>query len=239
VGRRSFIGVVEEQLLQIHIDNAASKSLSSEVVQSILVPNKSPYGDVQQIATDEDFSSLIVKTKSQSESPSQTQLYWVDLSCNQWVGIPLPTPEAKLVGCDPRSDIVLFLADQHHGLSFWISPRTHPTSPSIFNQPTLKMNQFLGVVAAGSVRLIDYQSLKGESLTAKLWLSPDYDPQQIYPLVVSVYPGSMVRADSLEHDLNSTIPLNLQFLTAKGYVALEPSMPPLHFNLELALNWPF
>jgi dipeptidyl aminopeptidase/acylaminoacyl peptidase len=91
------------------------------------------------------------------------------------------------------------------------------------------MNGFLGDIAEGERRLIEYQSLDGETMKGLLLLPPGNQLGPRSPLVVWVYAGFRIRDQHvnpgpLTH-VNSAHWLNLQLLAARGYAVLLPSMP--------------
>ena len=87
-------------------------------------------------------------------------------------------------------------------------------------------NTFLTDILAGTSRLIEYTSLDGEKLKARMILPYDYQQGRRYPTIAWVYAGSVVKdAPSLLDDIDFFSPLNLQIPAAHGYVVLIPSMP--------------
>jgi dipeptidyl aminopeptidase/acylaminoacyl peptidase len=225
VGRQSFVGLAAGQLWRIWLDGSNPENLNVTALSAVVFPNTAEDGMIQTAVATREFNALIVS----AEVEQQTQLYWIDLANNSSTRLPLPSSQATFIGYDAQSDILLFLAKTRDGTVLWLSPRTAPTV-----EPVLKVNLFLQDIVAATVRSIDYQSLKGESLKARLLLPPN-QAQCSYPLVVWVYPGSVISSASELDQINDFNPFNLQLLAAQGYAVLQPSMP---LNLEGAVDDP-
>src|SRR5262249_33414440 len=85
---------------------------------------------------------------------------------------------------------------------------------------------FLNEVAEAERLLIEYRGVEGDALKGLVLLPNGYEKGKRYPVVTWVYAGS-VRKDTnyLLADKNEPICLNMNLLTARGYVVLIPSMP--------------
>jgi dipeptidyl aminopeptidase/acylaminoacyl peptidase len=74
--------------------------------------------------------------------------------------------------------------------------------------------------------LIEYRGVDGDNLKGVVLLPPGYEKGKRYPVVTWVYAGSVQKDTNYRlADKNSPICLNLNLLTARGYVVLVPSMP--------------
>src|SRR5262249_33216630 len=121
----------------------------------------------------------------------------------------------------PGQDLSLFTAKQPDGTFLW----TSTAKPNAFAK-RLAVNEFLGQVADAERLLIDYRGVEGDNLKAVVLLPPGYEKGKRYPVVTWVYAGSVQKDTNYRlADKNSSICLNLNLLTARGYVVLVPSMP--------------
>jgi dipeptidyl aminopeptidase/acylaminoacyl peptidase len=87
-------------------------------------------------------------------------------------------------------------------------------------------NTFLRGIAEGEFNSIEYTSLDGERLKAWVLLPVGYEPGKRYPVITSVYAGSV--AGPMPSPYNSIAQpssLNPQIPAANGYAVLIPSMP--------------
>lgn len=79
----------------------------------------------------------------------------------------------------------------------------------------------------GEGRLIEWQTLKGQTVRGALLLPAGYTPGRRYPLIVYQYPGSMWSTHGNLFGFNqfSSAVENWQFLATRGYAVLMPDVP--------------
>lgn len=220
-GSQSFVGLADGNLWRIRLDGAAPENLTSTFepkLTALVFPEESRFGDTQVTSkVGAEFSAIIVS----SQDEELTEFYWIDLASNQLTQLPKPTSNARIAGYNPQGETTLFFASDRTGTYLWTAHRLASTF-----HPVVETNTFLQEIASGEFRLIDYQSLDGETLKAALILPPDYQPERTYPLVAWVYPGRVVTSlPNRLYEISHSHPFNLQLLAAHGYVVLEPSIP--------------
>lgn len=79
----------------------------------------------------------------------------------------------------------------------------------------------------GASEVISYSDQNGKTLNAALLLPANYEQGKRYPLIVTVYGGSM-GSDSVNHfgmSGNGTGTDNMQLLACRGYAVLKPDIP--------------
>lgn len=81
--------------------------------------------------------------------------------------------------------------------------------------------------AMGTSKVIQWRGLDGESLQGALLLPARFKEGKRYPLVVYLYPGENRSAHVNEFGM-SEVPIdNMQLLSSRGYVILEPDVPAM------------
>jgi len=148
------------------------------------------------------------------------EYYRVEVASGTVTRMRVPSENAKLEAYSPETDIAIFTANEHAG-SFLTLVRGEKS------RILVETNTFLQGVAEGERQMITYRSLDGQDLKAWILLPPQYQVGKRYPLVTWVYAGNVYkdRLPSVLADINSGNLLNLNLLTARGYVVLVPSMP--------------
>ena len=96
----------------------------------------------------------------------------------------------------------------------------------------LAVNEFLNDIADSRRVLFTYATADGTQLKGLLLLPVGYDASKRYPTVVSVYAGDIVH-DTTEAPKNDADRLNLNLLSAHGYVVLIPSMPLAPYGVPM------
>jgi dipeptidyl aminopeptidase/acylaminoacyl peptidase len=88
------------------------------------------------------------------------------------------------------------------------------------------LNPQYDAVQFGNIRIIDWRSLRGESLQGALLLPAGYTPLKRYPLIVWVYGGDRgsERANHFGFDWGPAF--NPQMWASRGYAVLYPDVPP-------------
>jgi dipeptidyl aminopeptidase/acylaminoacyl peptidase len=90
----------------------------------------------------------------------------------------------------------------------------------------MKLDEHLALVSWSEQRLIDYMSLDGRPLKAKLILPVGYVEGRSYPTIAWVYGGYVIRdKDDYFSDPYMAGLYNLHLYAARGYVVVIPSMP--------------
>jgi dipeptidyl aminopeptidase/acylaminoacyl peptidase len=96
----------------------------------------------------------------------------------------------------------------------------------------MEVNTFLRDVFESPLRAVQYQSQRGESLTAWILLPLGYHAGQRYPVIAWIYPGAIMSSTPPRaHEINSNGccidpgAMNMQIAAAHGYLVIIPSMP--------------
>jgi dipeptidyl aminopeptidase/acylaminoacyl peptidase len=221
---KSMLGLASGKLWKLDLAAPAAAELPGKLpgkIQSIAWPKTSG----PDLATS---ASLVVevepaKVGSTENAPSNKELFLVTITAESLEAVPFLRPSAKstLVEYLPGKDLSLFTAKQADGTFLWTSGK----KPAPFAK-RIAVNEFLGQVAEAERQLIEYRGVEGDSLKGLVLLPAGYEKGKRYPVVTWVYAGS-VRNDTnyTLADTNDPICLNLNLLTARGYVVLVPSMP--------------
>lgn len=152
-----------------------------------------------------------------------TAWYSLDLLSGELTSLAWPTDRGWLLDFDPEHSIAVTVAVDRNGTRLWIS---RPAFES--HRAVLEANAWLGDVAEGEIRRIEYQGLDGSALNAWLIAPIDDDRRAPAPLIVSGYPGHVWAAGSPPPRMLSIAAhhaLDLQLLAAHGYAVLLPSIP--------------
>jgi dipeptidyl aminopeptidase/acylaminoacyl peptidase len=93
--------------------------------------------------------------------------------------------------------------------------------------PVIVLNPQLAAVAPAERHLVEYRGADGGTLKALLLLPPGGRTGTRHPLIVWVYPGSVVQGLSFgaAAEINVPTPYHPELLTSRGYAVLFPSMP--------------
>jgi dienelactone hydrolase len=138
-------------------------------------------------------------------------------------GIPMQLgPHAQVIARDDQG--IVWREETLKGLFLRAAPHIGGASRTL-----LALDTHLASVDWGEVRTVDYRSLSGKALKGLVILPPGYDPKRRYPLLVWVYPSTMID-DVHGYWSDPYMPgiYNLQLYAAKGYAVLVPSMPIAH-----------
>jgi dipeptidyl aminopeptidase/acylaminoacyl peptidase len=129
--------------------------------------------------------------------------------------------QERWVGVVPGvQKLVYFSGDVQHDMEVWV------TDPG-FEQPRqlTHLNPQLEKYEMGASRLIEWQSLDGETLEGALLLPAGYLPGKRYPLIVNVYGGAF-HSNRLRHfGLGYGGIDNMQLFATRGYAVLLPDAP--------------
>jgi dipeptidyl aminopeptidase/acylaminoacyl peptidase len=218
IGSKSFVGLAEGNLWRISLDRSSPENITDRLdakLTAIVYPGDSRRVDTQVTSTSQEFATIIVSAQVEG----QTEFYQIDLLENTWKLLEKPAPKAKVAAYESQTETIVFTANDETGTYIW-------SSSNAKSDRILETNTFLREIKSGQLRQIEYTSLDGENLKARLILPTDYDSEQTYPVLTWVYPGSIVSPiPSSLYALNFLSPFNLQLAAARGYVVLVPSMP--------------
>lgn len=146
-----------------------------------------------------------------------TDYYQLDVLSGSAIRLARPSDEANLIGYSPQADTAIFLDDGEKGTSLMVvqSDKMHTVAET---------NQFLSGLTAGKLQKIEYTCADGQKLKAWLLFPTNYKAGTRYPMLTWVYAG-LIQGDNPPALLSKLSPLNMQFLAARGYAVLFPSMP--------------
>jgi dipeptidyl aminopeptidase/acylaminoacyl peptidase len=132
-----------------------------------------------------------------------------------------PDAGARLLAFAPSSQTAVFTKSDADGDYLWAgNPFT-----GVYDD-TLRLNTHLAQVRDAERLLFTYENDDGTQLNGLVLLPHDYEEGKAYPLIVSVYAGSVVRSEAhspaSKNQIRSFHPL---LFTALGYAVLYPSIP--------------
>ncbi|WP_129778303.1 S9 family peptidase [Peristeroidobacter soli] len=219
-GRASFVGLAKEELWRLQVASGrVSRALPAfgEKIERIVWPATTNDGLTEYAEQGHEYDDLVLGIRRAAE----LQLHRVDLAANRVAALATPAPKAELLSYSPRSGQAAFYANDGDGLRLWLAPQGAPT------QLLIDANGFLRDLIQPERRLLEYTSLDGDALKGWLLLPVGYEKGRRYPLITSVYAGSVyseVPPSSLEFGrwLSAYSP---QIWAARGYAVLLPSMP--------------
>jgi dipeptidyl aminopeptidase/acylaminoacyl peptidase len=151
----------------------------------------------------------------------------LDLTTGATTPLWKPAPRAALVTHDGVSRSAFWQANDRAGTLLWRRAGTRPA------EPLVATNTFWKDVAKGEQRLIEYTTLNGESMQAKLVLPVGYQPGRRYPLVVDFDIGSTAQSNSAfpAKDSSATPAPYEEEFAAAGYVYMFASWPATSMDL--------
>jgi dipeptidyl aminopeptidase/acylaminoacyl peptidase len=210
---RAFWAVTEGDLWKIALDDTPPRNLTEGFepkIGSIVWPKQ----DSPEVAK---LARLILG----APKGAALDLYSFDAGSGRIVPFPKPVADAELAAIAPSNGIAAFKAAGRDGTLLWLSGPGSGEPKKI-----LETNAFLRGIAEGQLKRIEYRGLDGEELKAWVLLPVGYREGTRYPMIAEVYAGSMAgdRPPYLSR-LNSSICLNMQLLSARGYAVLFSSMP--------------
>jgi dipeptidyl aminopeptidase/acylaminoacyl peptidase len=136
---------------------------------------------------------------------------------------PVIPPEAgaRLLAFAPPSQTAVFTMSDPDGNYLWAgNPFTGQYNV------TLALNTHLAQVQDAERILFTYENDDGTQLNGLVLLPHDYEEGRAYPLIVSVYAGSVVRSEAhYSASKNQIRPYHPLLLTARNYAVLYPSIP--------------
>jgi len=207
---RTCVGVVNGDIWRVDVASSAWTNLTASFdnnVEGIAWPK-----DGESRASG--FEHIIVSTSR----GALTEYYRVDMVSGAVTTFVKPSDSAQLVSYDPEAEVSWFAAKERTGTYLTIVQRGQRRS-------ALETNTFLGEIAEGAMRRIDYRGLDGQNLIGWVMLPANYEAGKRYPVVAEVYAGSVYGQKRPSESINSNHFLNLQLLAARGYAVLFPSMP--------------
>ena len=139
-------------------------------------------------------------------------------------------PDAELLASDRRGIIWHEQTPRGEFLRETLAGKSAPVD-------LLALNTHLGQVDWGKVLTIDYTAEDHTPVKGLVIQPPDYDPSRRYPLLVWVYPGTVIHGVT-DYWSDPYLPgiYNLQLYAARGYIVLVPSMP---MRKEAGPNGPY
>lgn len=170
------------------------------------------------------ISEVVVRTRSEHGGEQLLRLELADGGRLQ--PIATPSADATLVGLVSEGGSAVFTQDNRSGLFLWtVAPGD--SEPRTLVEANLSLHE----IEDPEARLVEYESLDGDSLFAWVLIppsgAPDLDRGRGLPVVTWVYAGDVVDPD--RHDRLASVTYrgsdNLQLLTSRGYAVLLPSMP--------------
>jgi dipeptidyl aminopeptidase/acylaminoacyl peptidase len=209
--RKGLVGLAEGQLWRVSLNATPPGRLSVSIpgrIEAIAWPTSTSKHSLV-------FDELIVRI----DRKNGTGLYRLEVASGRMTAIQPPAARPVVADYHPAHRVAALTAKDDSGTYLWLSP------PGLNGFTTVvETNVFLREVAEASTRRVQYRGLDGGELTAWLLLPFGYHDGTRYPMITSVYAGSMAGGQP-PAQTNSTGPLNLQLLAAHGYAVLIPSMP--------------
>jgi len=177
--------------------------------------------------------SMIVVTRD--ERTKQEGFYQIDLTTGKQTTL---LEESKSYGYSPifNMDVstdgkkVVFVAeDAGHSAEVWMAGVDFKNSKQVTHT-----NPQLAKYAMGASRVIEWQSLDGETMRGALLLPPDYQAGKRYPLIVKIYPSDNLSNYVNNFGLNNAKVgvENMQLFATRGYAVLladsfQPKADPM------------
>ena len=217
---QTFVGIAGGDVWRLEISSGEWKNLTSSFypnIKAIRWPSSNP---IDKSALYIGFGSIVVSARGGS-TPRQ---YKINIASGVVTPIAQRSEFARFSTYSPQKDLAVFRSEEPTGTYLAISRNMECATLA-------SIDTFIGQVAEGELRQIDYTSLDGDQLKAWLILPPNYQKGKRYPLVTDVYAGSTAsdvpRFDMrVNSDLGSAaVEVMLQLFAARGYVVLIPSMP--------------
>ena len=213
-GRQTFVGLGREGVLRLALGSGAWVNVTAGFERSISEVVWPPGHE-----SDRRTTTRLVLTVDGATSSEQLSL---ELRSAAMTPIHRPSERAWLQHFAPEHDTAVHTAFDRTGAALWIS------RPA-FGRPRalVRRNTWLGEVAEGELRRVEYCAATGEELAGWLILPVDHEPGRCHPLITMVYPSLVFRGCTpprelsiVGHHVN-----NPQLLAARGYAVLLPSMP--------------
>jgi dipeptidyl aminopeptidase/acylaminoacyl peptidase len=210
-GAATFVGLADGDLWRVDPAGTAPVNLTASFepkIASIVWPSAN-------VPRTQGFERLIVGV----QSGPVLDLHRVELKAGGVTAFARPSRMATLSAYRPDMDLAVFTANEPTGTFLTAEQRGARHS-------LVTTNEFLREIGEGEVSQIEYRSLEGQDLKAWVLYPPGYNKGTRYPVVAWVYAGSLAReTPTVLAQVNTSHPLNLQLLAARGYVVLMPSMP--------------
>ena len=208
----SFVGVADSEVWRVNIDSGEWTNLTTAFeprIAGIALPNN-------DISRDDGLARIMVSVAH----GLLTDYYRISVASGSATLLPRPSDSARLVAYRPEVDVAVFAAHERTGTYLTLVQGEE-------RRPLVETSRFLRDIAEGERRLIEYRSLDGQNLKGWLLLPANYQAGKRYPLVTYVNAGAIMTETAARalSGLNNPSHLNLQLLTARGYVVLFPSMP--------------
>lgn len=221
VGQNTFVGLADGKLWRVtpataQVENL-SESFPTKITQIAWPVADDPAGGVQSFLPGSEFSEIIFAAGEGKD----LSLNLLDLKTGAIQSLQKPVATASLNAFDPVRRSLVFSSGGRTGTFVW---RT--SLPDSAPVELVKANTFLADIVGGKPQLIEYTSLDGEKLKARIILPYDYQQGRRYPTVTWVYAGSVVKSTPpLSSEIDFFSPLSLEIPAARGYAVLIPSMP--------------
>jgi len=212
--RRSFVGLGAEGVLRLSLSDGRWDNLTDGFEHKISALLWPPAGE-----SDRRTTAQVVLMVDDETSPKRFSL---DLGSGTITSLRWPSDGAWLLHYTPEHDSAVHAAFDRTGAALWISKPAFAQHRAI-----VETNTWLGDVAEGEIRRLDYRGDTGDELMGWLILPVDHEPGRRHPLITMVYPG-LVFHDQTPPPMLSIAgyhATNPQLLAARGYAVLFPSMP--------------
>lgn len=208
----SLLAIVDGSIWRINSEGRLGQNLTANFQQKI---SSVEWPQVQGASVD---WGLVFGVRRSSGK----ELYHLDLKSGQVAPLAKPSLEAKLAAYEPKSGTSVFNANDRTGTYLWLKSADNRAFATV-----VERNKFLREIGQGELKKVEYRSLDGQDLTAWAILPFGYEEGKRYPVVAWVYAGETYGDEPPEWNnyINQAFPLNLQLLSAHGYVVLQPSMP--------------
>ena len=219
-GFRAFFGISGGKLWRILPRERRVANLAAAVtapVEALDWPSRDNDGGGQYRALNTAYSDAIFTVH---DGPHR-ETYRIDLNSGETTHLNKPDAAAAVRAYDPHAANAVWVCSDRNGLRVWRSDVQRNRILSL-----VQANDFLREIAEAEFKQIHYKSLNGVDLVGWLLLPTGYREGLRYPLLTSVYPGS-VQGDRPPNlgNIDSSVYLNMQIPAAKGFAVLFPSMP--------------
>lgn len=132
---------------------------------------------------------------------------------NKWYDTTRADP---LVVTPDGKSLIYVAEDPQHPADLWLTHSQEPMQPRPVTQVAPELARF----TAATAKVIEWQSLDGDTLRGALILPAASPPGAGYPLIVKVYGGTSVSDDLNRFGFANDPVENLHLLTSRGYALL-------------------
>jgi dipeptidyl aminopeptidase/acylaminoacyl peptidase len=143
--------------------------------------------------------------------------YVLSTASTEIAKLPRPSASAEIADFEPKGNVAWYFAEDKQGTFLWCGPVAQ--APAL----VLSANTFRQHIEDLPEKTVDYTSLNGETLKAKLTFPADYTPGRRYPLIVDSDIGYPSWGLTVGDELQTTFPAGL--FASAGYIYMFVSMP--------------